>query len=168
MQDLTWQWAVHLTLLPTHTDPAALAVAKLGFPLKYFYQYRLAGELRTQHLCKTYFCFIFSSTEIQLCSSNSWQQKGIFDILSAMLMQSICVRHRLRIYPTHFITHLPEESSARSALVCSLKGLVMAWSSCTRCQDLDVGCLPVAKATQQRKVKNMNFRMSPLAQLCSS
>ena len=37
-----------------------------------------------------------------------------------------------------------------------------------RSQGLDAGCSPVAKATQQWEVKNTNFKMSSLAQLCSS
>lgn len=43
----------------------------------------------------------------------------------------------------------------------------MARSSHTRCQGLGAERSPVAKATQQ-EVKNMNFKMCPWAQLCSS
>lgn len=131
------------------------------------------GESKRQHLHQTvsYPCFIFPPTEIQLHRSNSKKEKVIFSISWATPMQS----NRINTDTAATLPILPSPcywrksyTSARSVVVCSQKQLLVAHSSHMRCQGLDAGCSPVAKATLQWKVKNINFKMASLPQLCSS
>lgn len=113
---------------------------------------QVAGESKRQclHKAASYLCFIFPPMGIQLRGSNTWQRKGICSILSAMPTQISCIQHRHNSYTV-------------SAVACPWKGPVVAHSSLP-----GAGCSPVAEATRQQRVKNMNFKMSSLVQLCSS
>lgn len=78
---------------------------------------QVPGESKRQclHKAASYLCFIFPPVGIQLHSSNTWQQKGIFSILSAVPMQISCIEHRHSSYTAHLSTYVLDTGGRATA-----------------------------------------------------
>ena len=178
MQDLAWQCPRSHNLRPYFQRSLAqllsLVLAKLGFP-SVFVSFSYSELLETQRGS------VF--TRLSLTSALSFLLRRYSSAVAtasskrASLASCQLCPCKAAVYSTDTIATPPilayisllREVELHQCYVCS--GVSPERTSDGTLQPYEVpgpGCSPVAKATQQWKVKNMNFKMSSLAQLCSS